>query len=226
MDLFGLGALAQAVVNLGTGIYNTKQQQKYNEEMIKLNKEQFQYQKDLQKEIFNREDNAVQRRMADLSKAGLNPILASGQSANAGATVANTQLTAGTTGAPQMSGHENMMNNIMTALQGSQNIAQSQAQEKLINKQILTEAQKPGNISASTQKVKRETEAIQNQALKMDAERQKIMSEIALTETENTMRKYDYWMSRQTKLRTSEKMPGNAWETGHYAGRSFNIPNF
>lgn len=226
MDLFGLGGLAQAGVNLGLGIYNASQQKKYNEEMLNLNREQFQYQKDLQREIFNREDNAVQRRMADLSKAGLNPILASGQSANAGATVSNTQLSSGMGGAPQMSGHESMMNGIMSALQGSQNIAQSQAQEKLINKQILTEAQRPNNISASTSKIKRETEAIQNQTLKMDAERQRLMSDIALQETENTIRKYDYWMSRQSKLRTGEKMPGNAWETGHYAGRSWNIPNF
>lgn len=42
------------------------------------------YERNLQQTIFDREDNAVQRRVADLEMAGLSPVLAAGSAANAG----------------------------------------------------------------------------------------------------------------------------------------------
>lgn len=61
-----------------------------NRKNFELQKENLAYQKDLQNKIFAREDNAVQRRVNDLIKAGLSPTLAAGSSAGAGSVVSTS----------------------------------------------------------------------------------------------------------------------------------------
>ena len=61
-----------------------------NKKNFDLQKENLAYQKDLQNKIFEREDNAVQRRVADLVSAGLSPTLAAGSSAGAGSVVSTS----------------------------------------------------------------------------------------------------------------------------------------
>lgn len=57
------------------------------EDNLKFQKDKLEYDKKLQETIFEREDNAVRRRVADLKAAGINPIFAAGSSAGAGSVV-------------------------------------------------------------------------------------------------------------------------------------------
>ncbi len=86
-SLIGLGATALGAYSTYKGV---KDSIKTNDLNYNLQKDNLDYQKDLQKVIFSREDNAVQRRVADLKSAGLSPTLAAGSSAGAGAVVGTT----------------------------------------------------------------------------------------------------------------------------------------
>lgn len=69
------------------------------------------YQKNLQKQIFEREDNAVSRRAADLKNAGLSKTLAAGDAAGAGTAINTT--------APQLS----LVDKVATGISYAQQIA-------------------------------------------------------------------------------------------------------
>lgn len=74
--LQGTASLQDSFINLGSSIYNAwSQNRTYN------------YQKDLQKQLFRREDNAIQRRVADAEKAGFNKWSVLGEGSSAGSAV-------------------------------------------------------------------------------------------------------------------------------------------
>lgn len=112
----------QGLANVGTDIYNLWQQDRaYN------------WNKEMQLKAWEREDNAVQRRVRDLKLAGLSPVLAAGSSAQA-------------SGPIQVSGPQldksNALGNVLQSVLASKNIqqmnagiAQTQAQAKLIDAQ-------------------------------------------------------------------------------------------
>lgn len=103
---------ASLAAQLGTDIWNLISQQ------------------DAQKAQWAREDSAVQRRMADLKAAGINPVLAAGQAATSQQAVT-----------PQFEGGRSIANAIDTAAKVTQmqqmhaGIAQTKAQEELIRAQ-------------------------------------------------------------------------------------------
>lgn len=74
----GGGAMLGGMMGLSaaTTAYNIYQQER-----------QYDYEKNLQSKIFNREDTAIARRVADLERSGLSPVLAAGNGAASGAVV-------------------------------------------------------------------------------------------------------------------------------------------
>lgn len=123
----GIGGLIQA----GTNIWTAKKQLEYNQR-------DFDYQKAVQQATWQREDNAVQRRMADLNAAGLNPNLAAGSAASSGAVVGRSN-----TSAPSI----NVGNPVGTALDAMSAVAQLRNQRE--QNQILQNQKRESDANAS-----------------------------------------------------------------------------
>lgn len=109
--MFGvIGSAIGGIVGALTGANQQKKENEIADQNFNLQKEQFEYQKFLNDRQFNyqkelndkmmeREDNAVQRRAADLEKAGMSKNLAAGSAATAGAMSSGGSQSAGN--APQ-----------------------------------------------------------------------------------------------------------------------------
>lgn len=222
MDLFGIGSMLGAIGDTAIGGLNYVEQKKQNEIDNAYREKAFEYQKQLQQQIFEREDNATQRKAADLEKAGFNKLMATGQQANAGQAV-GAYSGAGGQAAQLQTGIQQSIDSIYNALTTQQNISQSKTQQQLTESQIL-------GTQAGTRKINKEIQKLTNDTLKTDAERNKIISEMMKTdaerlkiEQEKQINMYNYQKSRGQGLRTTDGIPNNltqaAWIAGSNAGR-------
>lgn len=130
MDPIIGSAVIGAGANLIGGLFSGSQN-------YKLGKAQLEWQKFAQRETWKREDNAVQRRAADLNAAGMNRLLAAGSGASASAPVHVDAPQV-----PDLSGIGNPMlqyaQTKMTLAKQNADISQTQAQTRLLLGQLAT----------------------------------------------------------------------------------------
>lgn len=203
-DFMGLGqAIGGLTQTIGNGIISAKNL-KHQKEVFEWQKgqqawanqfakDQFEYQKQQNDLMRQREDTAVQRRYKDLQQAGLNPLSAAGgQSASSQATTGSSMAggSANAT-APQMAGIEgldNIFQGVMNIMSQRQNIAQSQTDQAYTEEKTRTERENQKNIGADTSKKNAETKEIERKTDFYDTLASREQAEITAIEKENELR--------------------------------------
>lgn len=246
IDIGGIFSGIGSLIGAGTGIYdsiqNAKNQQAqleeqkrlnnwtmdYNERTFKQNQEnwqnsfdfaneQFNYQKDLNKTVMDREDTAVQRRMADLQQAGLSKWAGLGTSAQ------TASLSSGSYGTGS-AGHSNTggLNagqavqqdfaksifagvNIANMIQGMQTRS---IENDLMKADILKRVAEVDNVRADTKNKGSQNENIQADTKNKIQQRQESISRTFKTDIETDTLLYNLEQSIISGLRTNDAMNG------------------
>ncbi len=173
--LTGIGNIIGGVGNFATGIANTVIGSKYAKKNYELQRDMVNYQKELNRTIMQREDNAVQRRSKDIASAGGNPALAymnGVSSAGAGGSVSSPQAPQYDTSSMQK-GISDLGNSFNTVGQIEANVIRNKQMKKDIEKvdadisktkaETMTEFYRRLSIIENTAKTQSEKDKIREQ---------------------------------------------------------------
>ncbi len=189
-DLAGIGSIISGVGGIGIGIANSVQNAEINKKNYELQKDWQNYQKQLQREIFQREDSAIQRRATDIAAAGGNPAMAweTGNGASAGSVV--------DTSAPQQAPYDysQLMNSSLAMFAGG--LKQFQ-EARLMDAQIK-------NLNAVTSKTDSETITEEIRQLQLKALTAKTNEEKNWYIQEIKEKEHNLELSKSGNLRTTD----------------------
>lgn len=189
-DLTGIGSIISGIGGIGIGIANSVTNAEINKKNYELQKDWQNYQKQLQREIFQREDNAIQRRVSDIAAAGGNPAMAweTGNGAGAGSIV--------DTSAPQRAhdDYSQLMNSSLAMFAGG--LKQFQ-EARLMDAQIK-------NLNAVTSKTDSETITEEIRQLQLKALTAKTNEEKNLYIQEIKEKEHNLELSKAGDLRTTD----------------------
>lgn len=149
--------MAFGIDDIFVGAMNYNAKMETNQANLRFAREQFEYQKELDQRNFdwtkhvtqeqwNREDNAVQRRAADMAAAGINPNLAAGSAAAAGSGMSAPASHAQTSyhaDAPQMMPIGNLFDAVKAVQEikiGQQKVEQEKLRTRLLDNEQMVDA--------------------------------------------------------------------------------------
>lgn len=189
-ELAGIGSIISGIGGIGIGIANSVENAQINKKNYDLQKDWQNYQKQLQREIFQREDSSIQRRVSDIAAAGGNPAMAweTGNGAAAGSVV--------DTSPPQQAPYDysQLMNSSLAMFAGG--LKQFQ-EARLMDAQIK-------NLSAITDKTDAETITEEIRQLQIKALTAKTNEEKNLYIQEIKEKEHNLELSKAGDLRTTD----------------------